>query len=94
MKQPDRPFALAIWHDAKVINDEVKIEDISNVPWTRFHTAGWLIKENAEGYWIAAEWAPEDHTWRTVTSVPKGMLVELTVMNLSKRRTKKAPVEA
>jgi hypothetical protein len=88
-KNPGYPFVVVAWDDAKMVNDEQKIEDIHDSPTTLFYTTGWLIKMNDKGLWIAAEWAPDDHTWRTITSVPRGWVREMTEFNLSKKRKKK-----
>lgn len=89
LKQPDRPFAVIVWGDAKVVQDEVKVEDLSISPTTLFYTVGWIVKENSEGYWIAAEWAPEDHTWRTITSMPRDWVKEVVYLSGTKKRVKK-----
>jgi hypothetical protein len=89
LKTPGYPFVIAVWEDAKVVQDETKIEDISHSPTTRFYTSGWLVKATDIGVWIAAEWAPEDHTWRGITSIPKNWLVELVYVTLAKKAKKK-----
>jgi hypothetical protein len=87
-KSPGYPFVICAWDDAKAVFDVQKTEEIHDSPTTLYYTSGWLLKQNDRGLWIAQEWAPDDNSYRNVTSIPRGWVRELVEFNLSKKRKK------
>ena len=76
IRRPDFPFALVIWDDAVVSSGDVRTEEIGHKA-VRYHSAGWILRQNEVGVSVAAEWAPDEGTWRGVTFIPSGLLIEV-----------------
>lgn len=88
MKQPD--FVIVEWHDAWADNEEfVKTDKVDeNHKPAVIETAGWLLVDNEVGLSIFNERAPQEGCWRGRTFVPRGMLVSLERVKLTKARAK------
>lgn len=85
MKQPDKPFGMVLWDDAHVDNSDLFESDIKHAP-ARMHTSGWIIRSDAVGISLAQEWSPGDGAYRTVTFIPRPMVVEEIKLNLSRKK--------
>ena len=76
LRRPPYPLSIVIWDDAFGTASEVTIEELSHRAW-RVHTVGWVLRDDERGVSVAGEWLPDQGTWRGVTFVPRGMLVEV-----------------
>ena len=88
MKRP----AVVAWLDAHATLDEMSEQDIigAHRP-AHIETVGYIVRSDETGVSIAGEWLPAanggDETYRSVTFVPRGMVIE----ERPARRRKKAP---
>ena len=86
--------SLVIWNDAHANLDEVSESDIlaAHRPHV-IHTYGYVVRSDDTGVSIAGEWLPAgngaDETYRSVTFVPRGMVVEVRPSRA--RKPKAAP---
>ena len=73
--------AVVVWNDAHAALDELSEDEIiaRHKP-TRIETYGYIVRSNELGVSIAGEWLPPDNggdeTFRGVTFIPRGMVVE------------------
>lgn len=56
-------------------------------------TSGWLLREDAEGITVAAEWYVEEATFRGLTHIPAGMVREVLRLKLPRDKKKRPPKE-
>jgi hypothetical protein len=83
---PNKPFAVIIWGDAHGdATEEVKEDDIDkkHKP-SVFYSYGWVLRSNPTGVSLAAEWCPEDKSYRATMFVPRPMIIEERELRLSK----------
>ena len=82
MTLPKHTFALVLWHDAHspAAGDTYTATSISEVHGSLpVLTAGWVLRDNADGISLAAEWYVDEPDFRGVTYVPRAMIVEVRV---------------
>ena len=83
MTLPKHTFALVLWHDAHspAAGDTYTATSISEVHGSLpVLTAGWVLRDNADGISLAAEWYVDEPDFRGVTYVPRAMIVEVRVV--------------
>lgn len=88
-----RPVAIVVWNDAHgSSNVDVTERELPHEPKV-MTTMGWLLRDDEKGVSIASEKSAEDGVvyYRGHTFVPRGMVRSVTMFNLGKVRTKKAP---
>lgn len=88
MKSPQKNFGVVVWDDA-VGGLEGKEHEIQFGP-ERCYTYGWFIRSDASGALIAADWVETNNSFRDVTFIPRGMIVEEQLLTLAKKRKGKA----
>lgn len=89
---------LVIWDDAHGDStSELSEDEITHEP-SKFYSYGWLLRSNAIGISLAAEWNPTNNKWRGHMFIDRKMVVEELPITLTKKREKKvkaaAPVTA
>ena len=84
-------FVCISWKDAWVDGTEaVALSDVKLKHKASIHeTTGWLLYQDEEGVSLANEFCPEDETYRGRTFIPAGMLISITILNLTKKKTPK-----
>lgn len=87
------PLAVVEWLDAWVDgNDPVNLADAAATHKPKVVvTIGWVLLQNNHGISIANEHYGDEDTYRGRTFIPAAMIKSITIMNLSKPRTKKPP---
>lgn len=98
IQKPNGHFTIVIWNDAHASLDESTVDEIkSEHKPSRIHTQGYMIVDDENGISIAGEWLPgnrtsDDDSYRSVTFIPRGMIVE--VIHIKKPVTRKKKVGA
>mgnify|MGYP001561849402 CR=1 FL=1 len=87
MKHPAKPYAVVVWDDAHGSDDEKTDETIDHEP-TKVQSYGWVIRSDAKGVTLAAEYFPATNSYRSLTFIPRGMVSEESPRNLSRPRRK------
>lgn len=86
MKTPNKPFAVVEWNDAHGGGaDEFREETIKHGP-VVYYTWGWVLRSDEVGVTLAAEWCPEDATYRSTTFIPRGMVTKETRLTTPRAR--------
>lgn len=86
----DKKFALVIWEDANGNATSEYAED--DMPGQHrpavYHSWGWVVISNERGVTLVNEWCPKDESYRSRMFLPRGMILEETVLNVSRPRRK------
>lgn len=86
-----RPLVCVTWDDAHMSLDEYTPEevkrDIHHAEQVR--TYGILVQSDAEGVSLAQDEGVTDGKFRKLTFIPKGMVVEIREIPVSRRRKRK-----
>ena len=90
-----RPLARLVWNDAHMSMDEFTMEDVQRDMHRpeQVVTYGLLVQDDAMGVTLAMEEGVTDGKFRHLTFVPRGMVVELVVLSVSKPRARKSPAK-
>ena len=88
--------AILIWLDAHATLDELGEDEITgqHKP-SRIETVGYILISDETGVSIAGEWLPAsnggDETYRSITFVPRGMVLEERMSRRKKKPAESAP---
>jgi hypothetical protein len=85
----DKILVIVKWNDAN--GDSLTAyaaQDVPHVPIV-IDTVGWLMRDDDNGVSVSGEFCGDD-TWRSVTFVPRGMVISVTPVK--RARKKKEPV--
>jgi hypothetical protein len=91
-----RRLAVLVWNDAHATLDQLSLDDALKMHGPAvIQTTGYILKSDEAGVLIAGEWLPprgdEGEAFRSVTFVPRGMVISETAQP---RPRKKAAVPA
>lgn len=93
-KSPAKQFMLVIWDDAHADStSELSEDEITHEP-SSFYSYGWMLKSDAKGISLAAEWNPNNNKWRGHMFIDRKMVVEVLEITLTKKRVKKVKAAA
>ena len=93
MIHPKHPFALVLWNDAHspASGDSYTVTSIAEVHGSLpVLTAGWVLRDDASGISLAAEWYVEEPNFRGLTYIPRAMVVEVQRLAMPRQRKKAA----
>ena len=88
MHHPNKQFGVVRWNDAHGESSAAAEKDFKHAP-AIFQTYGWFVISDSEGISIASDWDTEDNEWRDRSFIPRAMVIEEVVLELSKKRTRK-----
>ncbi len=91
MKHPGKAYACVQWGDAHGAGDEVAEKDIKHAP-EIYQTYGWILKSDADGVSLGADWNVVSNTWRDRNFIPRAMVIEEQIYDLSKKRARRKAV--
>ena len=91
MKHPEKVFAVIVWDDA--VGDMTgRDHEIQHRP-ERCQTYGWVLRSDERGVSLAGDWVSTDDTYRSITFVPRLMVVEERPLGLTKPRARKSNID-
>lgn len=67
---------------------DVSRYDVNHAP-MRLNTYGWVLRSDTTGVSIAGEWSSSDRTYRSTSFIPRPMVVEEVILNLSRKPVKR-----
>ena len=80
-----KPLVIVEWLDANATQlSSFEEHEIPHAPMTA-QTLGWLLRDDEKGVSVAGEFFETDKTWRSVTFVPRGMVVRVRSVGRSPR---------
>jgi hypothetical protein len=91
-----KSMSILIWLDAHATLDELSADDVRGGHRPHpIHTFGYIVISDAEGVSIAGEWLPANNggedTYRSITFVPRAMVVSEAAMHARKPRKVRVP---
>jgi len=86
------PLVLVIWEDANGdATDEYEEKDIPGKHEAAvFKSWGWKVLDTDKGLTLFNEWMPKENTFRARMFIPRGMILKIIELTVSKKRSSRS----